>query len=392
MVYQWTQSEKDRIVENILEIAAQTHKKPNPTGRNINISITYENQGKISHKIEFNLSNKYLDKYENFKKKIMLKGKWFDKFTESSISSRLDNLLIDAVQYQDSNRLLLLLNKIIDYFDNYHEKVTVYLPIDGMIFEEDYLEIGDIVLKQERVKEEENFRKQLFAEYTTIAEEKRAIERAEEETRRIIDILRYANAPSKTVIGIRGDINPIHYTVPIISRGELIYMKINQGVSENTTHFIESMKDKGLFELAKLLKKDYSELSEFERTIFRGIHWISLSQIQREPENELLNLITCLETFLTAEYGNPITNTIAEGVAIILESELEKRKIIKQSIKEFYKNRSKISHGGNKAILTSDLDKLRKLVIEFTQKMIDLRREFQDRKSLLQWIEDQKLG
>lgn len=392
MVYQWTQSEKDRIVSKILEIAAQTHKKPNPKGRNINYSVTYQNQGKITHRIEFNLSNRYLDIYENFRKEIMSKGKWFDKFTESSISSRLDGLLQDAVQYKDSNRLLLLLNKIIDYFDNYHEEVTVYIPIDGMIFEEDYLEIGNLILKQIPEKKGENSRQQLFAQYTTIAEEDRAIERAEEETRRIIDLLRYAHAPSKIVIGMRGDINTIHYNVPIISRGKLIYMKINQGISKNTTYFIESMREKGLFDLAELLKKDYSELSEFERTIFRGIHWISLAQVQREPENELLNLITCLETFLTAEYGNPITNTIAEGVAIILESELEKRKIIKQSIKGFYKNRSQISHGGHKAILESDLAQLRTLVIDFTQKMIDSRGRFQNKKALLEWVENQKLG
>ncbi|MDJ0578503.1 hypothetical protein [Crocosphaera sp.] len=72
MVYQWTQSEKERIVEKFLEIAAKTHETPNPKGRNVNFSVTYKNQGKITHKIEFNLSNHYLGFAEKVTPKFIL--------------------------------------------------------------------------------------------------------------------------------------------------------------------------------------------------------------------------------------------------------------------------------------------------------------------------------
>jgi len=126
---------------------------------------------------------------------------------------------------------------------------------------------------------------------------------------------------------------------------------------------------------------------------FKAVHWFSLGEKQPGNENKILALITCLETFLTSEYGNPIRNTVAEGSAIILENTLEKRKYIKQRINEFYKQRSSISHGGgSKNILNSDIIELKQFVQAFIQEMIRRRNEFQNRKDVLEWIDDQKLS
>jgi hypothetical protein len=133
--------------------------------------------------------------------------------------------------------------------------------------------------------------------------------------------------------------------------------------------------------------------SDFEKAILRAIHWFSLAEKQPGNENKILALITCLETFLTSEYGNPIRNTVAEGSAIILEKTLDSRKYIKQRINEFYKQRSSISHGGgSKNILDSDIAELKKLVQLFIQNMIKRRSEFKARKDVLEWIDDQKLS
>ncbi|MEH2463175.1 hypothetical protein [Nostoc sp.] len=136
-----------------------------------------------------------------------------------------------------------------------------------------------------------------------------------------------------------------------------------------------------------------SAISDFEKAVIRAVHWFSLAEKQAGNENKLLALITCLETFLTSEYGNPIRNTVAEGSAIILEDTLENRKYIKQRINEFYKKRSSISHGGgSKNILDSDIKELKKLVQLFIQAMIRRKNEFQARKDVLEWIDDQKLS
>jgi hypothetical protein len=106
-----------------------------------------------------------------------------------------------------------------------------------------------------------------------------------------------------------------------------------------------------------------------------------------------LAFITCFETFLTSESGNPISNTVAEGSAIILENTLENRKYVKQRIKEFYKKRSSISHGGaSKDILGSDIIELKKFVQLFIQAMIKRKNEFKARKNILEWLDDQKLS
>jgi len=54
--------------------------------------------------------------------------------------------------------------------------------------------------------------------------------------------------------------------------------------------------------------------------------------------------------------------------------------------------RSKISHGGNKAINDDDLNYLRGAVFYVVQEMVKRKREFGTKKDLLNWIDDQRLS
>ena len=116
------------------------------------------------------------------------------------------------------------------------------------------------------------------------------------------------------------------------------------------------------------------------------------SQTQQEIENQLLNLIICIEAFLTPKEATPIGTAIAEGVAIILATGLDRKIRLKKRIKEIYGMRSAISHGGRKAILQSDLEELRSVAGDFIMTMISRKEEFKSRQDLLVWIETQKFG
>jgi hypothetical protein len=98
-----------------------------------------------------------------------------------------------------------------------------------------------------------------------------------------------------------------------------------------------------------------------------------------------------METLLTPRDGSPIANAIAEGVAFILSKEFEARKRIKKFIKDLYKKRSGISHGGHIEILEMDFLQLRDLCGELLNQMIKRKNEFNSQKMLLEWIENQKL-
>jgi hypothetical protein len=109
------------------------------------------------------------------------------------------------------------------------------------------------------------------------------------------------------------------------------------------------------FVLSDAAVKEYDHLLEdlFFRMLLRGLHWFAVSQTQVERENELLNLITCLETFLSD--GKSITNAVAVNAAHLLATGLEARLEIKRKLQGLYSVRSGVSHGGQKAILEQEL-------------------------------------
>jgi hypothetical protein len=317
-------------------------------------------------------------------------------------------LLVSAVIGKSREEIINELNTVLDHIASFDKEVLVYIPIEGLKLEFDNLKIGEITFR--RINQD-SFLKivgihgaepdWLFAEFRAIAEPYRALERAQEEAALAMDVLRYALASLKNsnesyAIGIEGEVGKTISRYPIVesadSSGDIYYLEVKRGLSNIVINLEKVLEDSGANEIVSILNMG-SAISDFEKAILRAVHWFSLAEKQLGNENKLLALITCLETFLTSEYGNPIRNTVAEGSAIILANTLESRKYVKQRINEFYKQRSSISHGGgSKNILDSDIIELKELVQSFIQAMIKRKNEFQTRKNILEWLDDQKLS
>jgi len=150
---------------------------------------------------------------------------------------------------------------------------------------------------------------------------------------------------------------------------------------------VKRLKEIGAFDVSSVLQKPLIDQSQFERTLLRGVHWFANAQFEKERENELLCLITCLETFLTPEDGNPIGTAIAEGVAFLLETDVDSRKRMKKTVQKLYRLRSGVSHGGNKAVSDADLDDLQCITKNFVTKMIQFRNKVTSQKQLLEKLE-----
>jgi hypothetical protein len=198
-------------------------------------------------------------------------------------------------------------------------------------------------------------------------------------------------------IGLQGEVFQVSRWIPILSTdgksfnthaslvGPLMPFDIN------VLH-VEHMIKIGVFKVSKVMAKLDRELGDYERVLLRAVHWLANAQIQNENENKVLNLITCLETFLTPRDGNPIGTFIAEAVAILLADDLESRKRLKKRVQELYRLRSAVSHGGKKAILDIDLIELQNITGALTISLIHRMEDFTTHKALFDWIESKKLG
>ncbi len=90
-----------------------------------------------------------------------------------------------------------------------------------------------------------------------------------------------------------------------------------------TPENLEHMNSIGVFRLSGILQKRYNDVSDFERALFRGLHWYANAQTRGDPADRLRDLVTCLEAYLTPKDGNPIGTAVAEAAAIIVARNLE---------------------------------------------------------------------
>jgi hypothetical protein len=380
----------------------------------------------------FTMTEDAWGEFNKLLKKLLDGEKWAAKFSETYLSSKLNDILHNALGPDAPSIIARQFEELVGEFVCFAQERVVFIPLAGIKMHLEQLPIGRVVLRNltgdqaERLtgrvrlivmqtghteEQKESIFKQfdekyvtkvrgrVCSEFTVVAESRRAKELAEEETRRALDLLRFSipclYGDRRVMIGLQGEAcEDGRSTVSITTDntkldvgGEVVYHPF-----EITQQAVDAMRSIGVFEVASLLEKPTHQATEFERAILRAVHWVADAQAQVEKENSLLSLVTCLETFLTPRNRDPISAAIAEGVAILVGDGLEKRKRIKQRVREFYRLRSAFSHGGHGEILDADLGELREIAGELTVQMIRRRNEFRSVQSLLDWLEDQKLG
>lgn len=389
-----------------------------------------------SEGVVFALLDETVDEYNELTKKLLREKNWSEKFSEKYIEEALHSIIARVIQshekQKDTNDLL---ENLINNLVNYNREWIVLVPLSGIVMQLDSIQLGKVTIytitkeraeellakietiilstrhtdkeKQQMVQiEREHFlrgiQNNVCAEFRVIAEPGRARERAEEETRRVLDILRYS-IPSlypdncRISVSLLGEIISTSRWIPIISSDSKSFSESSRLIGplvpfELGDSNIKQMEEIGAFKLSDIIAKPEKQLTDFEKTLLRALHWFSSSLTQHEIENQLLNMITCLETLLTPRGSNPIGTAIAEGVAILIRTGVENRIILKKKVQEIYRLRSAISHGGKKEIFESDVKELREISKTLIKTMIKRKDEFKSQKELLDWIEKQKLG
>lgn len=381
--------------------------------------------------VVFDLAGGILNKYNDILKDILKKEKWDRKFSEKYVDTVLRNLLLDIVEFSVDVARENFISACLKA-ESYSVEQTIYVPLDGIVmYEVDELSLGKIQLKKitevvlDEVLEatrtilratrnspeeqetfirenEENlseiFLDRICAVCRVVAEPHKAKELAQQETQIALDLLRY----SIPALYRRQDIVRIGFlsqvpssfqpTLVLSCTGYVLHRDRPTLPYELSPVNLETLRRIGVFQFSELLESPYEELNDFERTLLKGVHWFARSQTQIETENEFLNLVTCLETFFTREKGEPISNSIAEGIAFVLSEDLTKRKHLKKRVKELHNLRSEVSHGGHSNIFDVDVQELKMLSMKILREMLAKKSMFTKRTDLINWLEDQKLS
>jgi hypothetical protein len=245
----------------------------------------------------------------------------------------------------------------------------------------------------------------VYARSEVVAETERAFKIAEQRTHRVLDLLRYTllfakkrpSRPHQVRVGLNGEIQTkFHRSFAECTESENnVVRRTGSGPLQGLpvdAEWVGLMRSIGVFEVAALLNKSASELTDYEKALVRGLHWAANAQTQVEPENELLNLVTALETYFTPRDRDPVTAAIAEGVAFLLGKTKMERIALKKDTRVLYGRRSAVSHGGQTAVEPTDLFRLTEIARDVTKRLIEQRSEFTSRNDLLDWVEDKKMA
>jgi transcriptional regulator with XRE-family HTH domain len=358
---------------------------------------------------------------------------WSERVSEDYIRERLVPILRRARE-KGADSIEALLDELVTEVETYSVERIAYVPVAGLSLSVDGLEIGSVVLKtvDDEVVEElgrlfapihadaddstqhresveasqrefaENLRGKVCAMFRTVAEATRAKERAREETRRILELVTYANAAlhpfdhqADAVAGLEGEIPTVGPWIAVVSTEGLHHFVSRASTSwpiRLTPAVLERYEDIGFWALSDLLARPARELTDLDRTLLRAVHWFAASQAQAELENRLLNLITCLEALVGPKDRAPISTSVAEAVALIVARGYENRRGVKKFIGELYGARSGISHGGKKAVAESDVLELRWIVSTLITTLVRWKNGVRTRDELLEWLERARLS
>lgn len=387
--------------------------------------------------ISFLLVDDAINEHEKLLERLLQQERWQDKFSSDYLDKAMQRIIASLIKEKRAALAGSLFDQLTHEYDIYSREHVVYIPLAGVNLPTDSFPMGNIVFRkmteiylndlfdriksivlftpsEPEVKEKyilrvkqglETLRDAICAEYHIVAEPQRARERAEEETRDVLDLLRYSISllyPEKLNVGVgfQGEIISFIRIEPILSSDEQSFELHHSHKGplcpfELSTDNLQKLEQVGIFKVADMLK--YPEkATDFDKTLLRGIHWFANSRIQFERENEFLNLMTCLETFLTrsgqAFISPSLAEQVADSVARLLTTKLENRKALKQRVKDLYGMRSGVSHGGAKTILETNLTDLRNIAKELIFQMIERKDEFRTHQEFLNWIDERRLA
>lgn len=372
------------------------------------------------------LIDEQADVYDAVIADVLAETEWADKFSERYVSERVNGLLLQLLINPERQAAKELFSRLTAEFDTFDEQQVSVVPIRGCNCSSGRVVFGDSDLVSIGMEERENLVAALqmrgvvgdrdaetreivhrssgdpgvVVVLRAIAEPMRAKERALSHAEHLLDLLRWATPliygyAFKSGLALGQTTLKTGYSV-VSLRPEAEEWSMSREPSGSVLafsldpHSLEKLRELGAFDVVNIL--DGAERTNYEAAIVRALRWLGNSHEQTRPENELISLITCLEALFTPEGRDPIAQGVAEGTAFFLATGRMGRKEVRGFVKQMYAARSKVSHGGVREVLRSDLDRLRFYASLVIKVAISRRREFQTQRDVSAWLEDERLG
>ncbi len=206
---------------------------------------------------------------------------------------------------------------------------------------------------------ETRFRKRyqgtVFASVTIEAEQQKCLEIAKIQTEKALTVLRFFSPsvfipelPSYFCIMGQTDL-PKNYSFVYENGSEMPL--VSEGIDERRMYswaisadeYLIAYKD-GLRQAADLIFN--KDPSQFEESVLNSMYLFGQALTSREFQDKIVYALVSIETLLLQNQSEPIQSSVGLRLAFLSESEPQKRKNVKDLVKEAYKFRSSYIHHG----------------------------------------------
>jgi transcriptional regulator with XRE-family HTH domain len=412
--------EKDQLIAELLAIAAQAEDRPlGKFERGISWGLDAD---------AFMLPEQAATQFLALAGRLARQRHWSDRVSEAYLTDRLVPILTTA-RSGVSEQVEASIDDLINEIENYSVERTAYVPLKGVLLEIPELQLGRVVLRVvddqelDRIRQElksahataagkaeiradvdhlpieasKNLGGKVCAIYSSVAEPTRAQELAAVEARRALELLIFANAAmypfhprSDAVVGLEGEVPRLGPWIGVVGADRFTFSVRTAPTSwpiEITPSEVDAFDKVGVFALSDLLARPTDSLTDLEDALLRAVHWFAASQTQVELENRLLNLMTSLEVLVGPEDNSSIASTVSERTALIVAHTDAYREGIRKFVRELYRARSGVSHGGRKVVAEGDVKELRRVAAELIMTLIRHKDRIRTKEVLRVWLD-----
>ncbi|ULM98797.1 HEPN domain-containing protein [Peribacillus frigoritolerans] len=334
-----------------------TNLRPNGAFRKVNDNMI------SSSLLKNNDFNKSLQKFSNDKDL----NKSYSKFT---IVMKFMNLLQDFFINEDRQ----MLNKNIEMIDLERERFIeykFYVPIRGIDSVEGAIEISKFVRIVNINKDNANqfmhvdeltdYYMPYSLEYTIqCVDHIKGMEIAIETSRIITNFLRFIDHHTWNEENLEIHVPGYGFTLEALRVTAVKNQKTKDQYTINNLHknendealiidedFIQDLNDHGLDKFGKIIDGFIEERNDdLDKQILRGIVLFGDSKIETDDTMRLLKLMLVVECLLNAGKNEPVTATLSDNMAFILEENYENRELVSRRMRDIYQQRSEIVHNG----------------------------------------------
>jgi hypothetical protein len=152
------------------------------------------------------------------------------------------------------------------------------------------------------------------------------------------------------------------------------------------------LKGRGLQELIDTFCLKDGNAKDIDKKLLRAVEYFYNGYSAIDPASEFVQYIMILECVLSPDDREQLSKSIAEGVALLLESDRERRRALYDLVRRLYKKRNAIVHGGISRPNSIDVIYARRIAWDLVRHVVKNKNSWKKKNAIMEHLDQIRFG